>query len=92
VRVKQAAVLARLLGSVRDVRRAGSAALDLCWVGAGRLDGYYEAGLNLWDLAAGRLVASEAGAWVGELHGTTVAIVPQLAELFTRELTAAMSA
>ena len=90
-RVRQAAVLARLLGSIRDIRRAGSAALDLCWVGAGRLDGSYETGLNLWDLAAGKLVASEAGAWVGEVHGATVAVVPQLAELFTRELAAAMS-
>lgn len=61
-RRRQAAVLPSLLPVVRDIRRAGSAALDLCWVAAGRLDAYYEAGLKAWDLAAGLLVASEAGA------------------------------
>ena len=47
---------------VRDVRRIGSAALDLCMVAAGRLDAYYEDGLNVWDWAAGALIAAEAGA------------------------------
>jgi myo-inositol-1(or 4)-monophosphatase len=91
VRPIQATVLAALLGSVRDVRRSGSAALDLCWVAAGRTDGYYEAGLNAWDWAAGRLVAAEAGAWVGEIEGTTVAIVPQLAEAFAAVLKEALA-
>jgi myo-inositol-1(or 4)-monophosphatase len=63
-RTAQAALLARLIPEVRDVRRIGSAALDLCMVGAGRLDAYYEHGLNRWDWAAGALVAAEAGAWV----------------------------
>ena len=63
-RGKQAAVVSELITRVRDIRRVGSAALDLCYVGAGRLDGYYEQGLNPWDMAAGALVAAEAGARV----------------------------
>jgi myo-inositol-1(or 4)-monophosphatase len=62
VRVRQAAAVAELLPQVRDIRRLGSAALDLCAIGAGRADCYVEEGLNLWDMAAGGLVASEAGA------------------------------
>ncbi len=62
VRVQQAQAVARLLGRVRDVRRLGSAALDLCYLGAGRTDAYVEEGLNAWDMAAGGLVATEAGA------------------------------
>ncbi|BDX32919.1 inositol monophosphatase [Mycobacterium antarcticum] len=58
----QAEVLVRLLPGVRDVRRVGSCALDLCMVAAGRLDAYYELGVNVWDWAAGALVAEEAGA------------------------------
>jgi myo-inositol-1(or 4)-monophosphatase len=68
-RTHQGRVLAELLPHVRDVRRIGSAALDLCGVGAGTLDLYYERGLNPWDLAAGALVAAEAGAVVTGLHG-----------------------
>jgi myo-inositol-1(or 4)-monophosphatase len=60
-RRKQAAVVARLLPQVRDIRRSGSAALDLCSVAAGRLDAYYEFGLNEWDRAAGILIVQEAG-------------------------------
>jgi myo-inositol-1(or 4)-monophosphatase len=55
-------VLTRLLPEVRDVRRVGSCALDLCMVAAGRLDAYYELGVNVWDWAAGALIAEEAGA------------------------------
>ncbi len=66
---RQAAVLHQVLPRVRDVRRAGAAALDLCWVGAGRLDAFYERGLQPWDLAAGALVAEEAGARTGDLGG-----------------------
>ncbi|HEX7322938.1 MAG TPA: inositol monophosphatase family protein [Mycobacterium sp.] len=63
-RAAQATLLGQLLPVVRDVRRIGSAALDLCMVGAGRLDAFYEHGLKRWDYAAGALVAAEAGAQV----------------------------
>ena len=63
-RAAQAALLAQLLPVVRDVRRIGSAALDLCMVAAGRLDAFYEHGLQVWDRAAGALIAAEAGARV----------------------------
>ncbi|SDU74334.1 inositol monophosphatase family protein [Jiangella alkaliphila] len=68
-RSRQAAVLLEIVPIVRDIRRAGAAALDLCAVASGRLDAYYERGLNPWDLAAGGLIAAEAGAVVGGLHG-----------------------
>lgn len=68
-RAGQAEVLRRVLPAVRDIRRVGAAALDLCAVATGRVDAYYERGLQPWDLAAGRLVASEAGAVVAGLHG-----------------------
>jgi myo-inositol-1(or 4)-monophosphatase len=60
-RILQGALVARVVPLVRDVRRAGSAAIDLAWVAAGRLDGYFEHGLNAWDWAAGALLVSEAG-------------------------------
>jgi len=63
-RATQATLLAGMLPVVRDVRRIGSAALDLCMVAAGRLDAHYEHGLNRWDWAAGALIAAEAGARV----------------------------
>jgi len=63
-RTAQGALVTRLLSRVRDIRRAGSAALDLCAVGAGRVDAYFERTLNPWDQAAGALVAREAGARV----------------------------
>ena len=65
----QGEVVAALLPHVRDIRRGGSAAVDLCSVAAGRLDGFYERGLNYWDYAAGGLIAREAGALVGGLGG-----------------------
>ena len=68
-RRQQAAIVARLIGSVRDVRRLGSAALDLCYVAAGRYDVYYESGLNSWDAAAGELIATEAGCRSGDFRG-----------------------
>jgi len=68
-RARQGAVLAGLIARIRDVRRMGAAALDLCSVAAGRVDAYYEAGLGPWDLAAGALVAEEAGARTGTLDG-----------------------
>ncbi|NRN27059.1 inositol monophosphatase family protein [Photorhabdus heterorhabditis] len=61
IRRKQAKILSRLLTEVRDIRSCGSAALELCWLAAGRLDAYYEHDLCYWDLAAGSLIASEAG-------------------------------
>jgi myo-inositol-1(or 4)-monophosphatase len=61
-RARQAAVLARLLPDIRDMRRLGSCALDLCMVAAGQLDAYYEDGVHVWDWAAGALIAAEAGA------------------------------
>ncbi len=57
----QGRILADLVPDFRDVRRFGAAAIDLCWVAAGRLDGYYETGLKLWDHAAAALIVSEAG-------------------------------
>jgi myo-inositol-1(or 4)-monophosphatase len=60
-RIRQAEILTRLLPIVRDVRRMGSCALDLCMVAAGRLDAYYEDGVHVWDWAAGALIAAEAG-------------------------------
>jgi myo-inositol-1(or 4)-monophosphatase len=69
VRAGQAEVLQRVLPRVRDVRRAGAAALDLCHVAAGRLDGYFERGPKRWDLAAGALIVQEAGGVVRPLVG-----------------------
>lgn len=67
-RARQALVLTQVLPAVRDVRRYGAAALDLCWVACGRLDAYYELGIQHWDVAAGGLVALEAGAQVDGLR------------------------
>jgi myo-inositol-1(or 4)-monophosphatase len=61
-------LLARFLSCCQGVRRAGSAALDLCWVADGRLDGYWEMGLHPWDVAAGLLVVLEAGGRVGDFE------------------------
>ncbi len=69
MRARQADVVRGLIEQVRDIRRIGSAALDLCSVAAGRLDAYYERSLNPWDHAAGALIAREAGAKVGGLDG-----------------------
>jgi myo-inositol-1(or 4)-monophosphatase len=68
-RESQGAVAAALLPRIRDLRRMGAASLDLCSVAAGRVDAYYETGLSAWDLAAGVLIAAEAGATVGSLDG-----------------------
>jgi myo-inositol-1(or 4)-monophosphatase len=65
----QGEVVAALLPRIRDIRRNGVASVDLCAVAAGRLDGYYERGLNYWDYAAGALIAAEAGAVVGDSRG-----------------------
>jgi fructose-1,6-bisphosphatase/inositol monophosphatase family enzyme len=62
-------LVARLLPLARDIRRAGAAALDLAWTAAGRLDAFYESGLNPWDWAAGHLLVEEAGGVTGWLDG-----------------------
>jgi myo-inositol-1(or 4)-monophosphatase len=59
----------RFAMQTQGVRRLGSAALDLCYVAAGRLDGYWEFRLNSWDVAAGALIAQEAGALVTNVNG-----------------------
>lgn len=69
VRRAQARVMVDLLPEIRDIRRMGSAALDLCAVACGRADAYFEIGLNPWDFAAGALVAREAGARCTDLEG-----------------------
>jgi len=90
----QGEVVAALLPRIRDIRRGGSASVDLCALALGRVDAYYERGLNYWDYAAGALVAEEAGVKVGGLKdpapGTsmTVAAAPPLFD----ELSAALSA
>jgi myo-inositol-1(or 4)-monophosphatase len=67
VRARQADVILRLLPRIRDIRRVGAAALDLCWCACGRYDAYFERGLNPWDVAAGHLIASRAGLDVRDL-------------------------
>jgi len=89
----QAALLANVLPHIRDIRRAGAAAVDLCRVADGTLDGYFERGLQPWDHAAGGLIAAEAGAvvtgWPGEAAGesmtiaTNSALAPALLQALT---------
>ena len=84
----QGAVVADLLPQVRDIRRGGSSAIDLCSAAAGRVDAYYELNLNPWDHAAGALVAAEAGLVVTGLGGRpfaepmAVAVAPSVAAPF----------
>jgi myo-inositol-1(or 4)-monophosphatase len=68
VRRGQAEVVARLLPLVRDIRRAGSAALDMAWTAAGRIDAFYERGVKPWDIAAGSLLCEAAGLSVRPLQ------------------------
>lgn len=68
-RAQQGQRVARLLPHVRDIRRTGAAAPDLCYVADGRLDAYFEEGLQAWDLAAGLLIATEAGAHASDFTG-----------------------
>jgi myo-inositol-1(or 4)-monophosphatase len=91
VRAGQAELLRTVLPRVRDIRRAGAAALDLCSVACGRLDGYFERGVNHWDYAAGALIVQEAGGATRPLSGGRAGLaaagprlVDQLVEL-TRE-------
>jgi myo-inositol-1(or 4)-monophosphatase len=71
-RGRQGALVAAILPRIGDIRRIGSASLDLCFVSAGRLDGYFEVGLNAWDWAAGALIAEEAGCVVSGLPGRPI--------------------
>lgn len=90
-REMQAGAVAKLIGSVADIRRAGAATIDLAWTASGRFDGYFERGLNPWDIAAGMLLAEEAGARIVIVDGDdavsglpmvcTPAIADDLAEL-----------
>lgn len=85
-RAQQAQLLCAILPEVRDIRRAGSAALDLCMLAEGRIDAYYEHGTHPWDYAAGALIAAEAGARVihpglsasGHDGGLTAAAAPEI--------------
>ena len=97
-RAWQAAVLSHVLPATRDIRRSGAAAVDLCWVACRRLDVFYEFGLQPWDVAAGGLVAAEAGAVVGTVGGgpaptdTTIAAAPNLAPALREMLADAQAA
>ena len=83
-RAEQAKLLVQLLPRIRDLRRAGAAALDLAYVATGRVDAYYERGLKRWDEAAGLLLVREAGGVTadleGEPHGVVAAATPELLE------------
>jgi myo-inositol-1(or 4)-monophosphatase len=68
IRARQAEVVGRLLPRARDIRRAGAAAIDICWCACGRVDAYYERGLQPWDRAAGALIATRAGLELRELE------------------------
>ena len=85
----QAKLLSHLLPQVRDFRRNGAAAVDLCYVAMGALDGYFESGLKEWDLAAGGLIAREAGALVSgnpDAGEIVIAAGPSLHPLLVREI------
>jgi myo-inositol-1(or 4)-monophosphatase len=89
-RAQQAELLTRLLPRVRDIRRAGAAALDLAYVACGRVDAFYERGLKRWDEAAGRLLVEEAGGVVSDLEGEPAGVLaaatPGLAALLEEEV------
>lgn len=91
-RIKQGAKIAALIPKVRDIRRNGAAAVDLCHVASGAVDGYFESGLKEWDLAAGGLIAREAGAVVSGRNGgaageaMVIAAGPALHALLTPEI------
>lgn len=68
-RVVQAQRVSRMIHHIRDIRRFGAAAIDMCYVACGRLDGYFEENLHPWDIAAGDLIAREAGCRTGDFRG-----------------------
>ncbi|MFM8869953.1 MAG: inositol monophosphatase family protein [Actinomycetota bacterium] len=71
-RVRQSRRIPGMVDKVRDIRRFGAAAIDLCFVAAGRLDAYFEENLHMWDLVAGQVIATEAGAIVTDFAGNSV--------------------
>jgi myo-inositol-1(or 4)-monophosphatase len=79
LRAKQGRLVARLLPLVRDIRRFGSAALDLAWTAMGRHDAFFERGVKLWDTAAGVLVCEGAGLLALEVDGGTLVAQSELA-------------
>ena len=91
-RVRQGAFVGELIPKVRDIRRNGAAAVDLCMVASGSIDGYFETGLKEWDLAAGGLIAREAGALVTGRNGgfageaMVIAAGPALHSLLAAEI------
>jgi len=87
-RAAQADVVQRVLPRVRDIRRAGAAALDLAWLAAGRVDAYYERGLKPWDWAAGRMVVEQAGGLVAPLEGHPPGLVAAGTPALLEQLTA----
>jgi myo-inositol-1(or 4)-monophosphatase len=89
-RKQQAAVVGRLLPLARDIRRAGAAALDLAWTAAGRLDAFYEGGLNPWDWAAGHLLVEEAGGVTGWIDGDPPVLVAAATPTLMDELVQAL--
>ena len=94
----QAALIADLLPQIRDLRRLGACAVDICHVATGSLDAYFEAGVNEWDYAAAGLIATEAGAkisvksgiWNGEKH-MVIAAGPTLHDALTAQIEAGPS-
>lgn len=70
-RREQALALAGFMDRIRDIRRYGAASIDLCYVACGRVDAYYELGLNSWDMLAGELIAREAGALSSDFAGAS---------------------
>ena len=78
-RTIQAQRVSRFIHQIRDIRRAGAAAIDLCFVACGRIDAYFEENLHQWDISAGILIAHEAGCRSGDFSGHT----PRPAEILT---------
>jgi myo-inositol-1(or 4)-monophosphatase len=89
-RVRQARRVRSMIGELRDIRRFGAAAVDLCFVACGRLDAYFEEGLHPWDVAAGGLIAAEAGCLLSDFSGgplrpaETLAAAPGIADALRR--------
>jgi myo-inositol-1(or 4)-monophosphatase len=88
----QADVVRELLPRARDIRRAGAAALDLAWVAAGRVDAFFERGLNHWDWAAGRLLVEEAGGTIATLDGDWPGMIAASNDELLAELRAIVAA
>ncbi len=95
LRRRQAAVAADLIAGIRDLRRLGAACVDLCWTARGRVDAFYERNLNPWDIAAGLVIAAEAGVVVDGLRpgrppGSEfmLAVAPGIADALRDRLTA----